>query len=204
VIRYLVAALLALATAIVLAPRESYVPMVPPEEPATEQSLVGPAGWRRVEAVVDGGTIEVDGVEGPIRLAGVVAPGPGERCGPEATALVARLAPPGSYVFLEAVDARRAYVRVPYAQELWTLQELLLGDGLARMIRQPPEWTERYYGEFARAEEQARRGDLGLWSEGCEVIGPLLGRKRARHTAVTERTATSMDATRREWALLSG
>jgi endonuclease YncB( thermonuclease family) len=154
--------------------------MFPPEVPASP--VVGPEGWHRVESIVDADAVRLVGLERPVDLAGVDGPADGERCGPEARALLAELAAPGSHVYLEVAEVgltpdgrwHRAYLRVPHLDELWTLQELMLADGVTRLASQPDDRTTRYPGEFAEAEERGRRAGHGLWSPTCELARPAL------------------------------
>lgn len=110
-----------------------------------------------------------------MRLAGVDAPEANDGCGPNATAAVNALAGPGAAVDVEAaelpLDTRtgrhRAYIRVSHAGERWTLQELLLQDGLARMDRGGRFETTWYTTWFDAAERMARGASLGIWGDHC-------------------------------------
>lgn len=139
--------------------------------PLKETFAPGPAGeWRRVERVVDGDTLVLDGGE-RIRLIGVDTPEtvhpskPVERFGKEASAFTRRLA-----------EGRR--VRLEFDQELHdrfgrTLAYVYLDDGTflnSEIIRQGfghayTRFPFRYLEEFRALEREARDARRGLWSQ---------------------------------------
>jgi micrococcal nuclease len=137
----------------------------------------GPASGARVVRVVDGDTIrvELDGREQPVRLLGIDTPEthrpgvPIECGGPEASAYMRELLPPGTRVTLErdrtqdSVDRYRrllAYVRLPdgrLAEEAqvaagWAMVYVYGGNPVARD------------GELRRSQTAARAARRGVWA----------------------------------------
>jgi endonuclease YncB( thermonuclease family) len=138
-----------------------YVPMAPPPDPPVAEHPGLAAGWRWVDEVVDGEVLRLRGVGREVRLAGIETPA---ACDGEAAAALRAIVRPGRVVQVEPAevpttpDGQRflAYVRVPYGDDLWTAQEIMLQRGRARVVRTPPLWTQRYFGDFLRAEQVGR------------------------------------------------
>jgi micrococcal nuclease len=132
-----------------------------------------------VERVVDGDTIDVtiDGRGDTVRLIGIDTPEtkkpdtPVECYGPEASARLAELLPPGTPVRLERdIDSRDKFGRLlAYVQrepdDLF-VNAVLIDEGLARPYPFEPNTT--YADQFAAAAETARTNGIGLWSA-CPV-----------------------------------
>lgn len=128
-----------------------------------------PAGAQRVERVVDGDTIIVEGV-GRVRLIGVdtpetVSPGrPVERFGREASAFAKRL--------LEGRRVRLEYDRERTDRYGRTLAYVHLADGTfanAEIIRRGyghayTRFPFRHLDRFRRLEREARAAERGLWN----------------------------------------
>jgi len=138
-----------------------------------------------VTRVVDGDTLWVRGLDRSIRFAGVNAPEVGQECGADATALVNQYARAGAAVAVEPAEfdfdpgtnRYRAYLRVDVNGEPWTLEELLLLNGLARMDRGGRYETTRYFDWFDQAERAAREQRKGIWGAGCSGGGGGDGRR---------------------------
>ena len=133
----------------------------------------GDASTARVERVVDGDTIRLEGV-GSVRLIGIDTPetqGGREECfGPEATRYVERLLPPGARVrYTVGEEARDRYGRLLvylYAPDGAALNQLLVTAGYATTLTIAP--NDRYAQAFERAERRARLGRKGMWARpGC-------------------------------------
>jgi micrococcal nuclease len=131
-------------------------------------------GEATVLRVIDGDTVEVligDHRE-PVRLIGVDTPevahppDPADCFGPEASAFVQSLLPPGTRVLLSRdEEARDPYDRllaylVRAADEL-DINHALLEHGYAEILSIAPNTTRAV--DFARAEADARAADRGLW-----------------------------------------
>lgn len=126
-----------------------------------------------VERVVDGDTlvVRVDGERERLRLLGIDTPEtvhpekPVECFGPEASARLAELTPPGSEVRLVRDTQLRdrfgrllAYV---YAPDDTFVNLSMVSDGYATTLHIEPNGAHR--GQLAEAERQARNAGLGLW-----------------------------------------
>lgn len=132
-----------------------------------------------VERVVDGDTIHVsiDGRSETVRLIGIDTPEtkkpdtPVECFGPEASARLAELLPPGTPVRLERdIDSRDKYRRllayVHREPDDLFVNAVLIDEGLARPYPFEPNTT--FADQFATAAETARTNGIGLWSA-CPV-----------------------------------
>ena len=132
-----------------------------------------------VERVVDGDTIDVsiDGRGDTVRLIGIDTPEtkkpdtPVECFGPEASARLAELLPPGTPVRLERdIDSRDKFGRllayVHREPDDLFVNAVLIDEGLARPYPFEPNTT--YADQFAAAAETARTNGIGLWSA-CPV-----------------------------------
>jgi micrococcal nuclease len=163
----LLAAGAAAAVALVLGP--------PPLGPATRGSHDGGLpGRATVARVIDGDTVvlAVGGAEEPARLIGIdtpesVAPGrPVECYGPEASARLGDLLPPGTAVDVTRdVEPRDRYDRLLVylhrtADGLF-VNAAQVADGYAEASDFPPNSAHR--AELSRAEHAARTAGLGLW-----------------------------------------
>ena len=122
----------------------------------------------RVERVVDGDTVYLEGLEDSVRLIGVDAPEATtevECYGPEATEFVERVAGPGSEVrYLLGEEERDRYGR--FLAHLWLpdgrmLGQLLVRQGYGEVLTIEP--NTRYAERFDAAEEGARQMGRGLW-----------------------------------------
>jgi micrococcal nuclease len=144
-----------------------------PSSAAAESSFA--EGWYRVSRSVDGDTLWVSGLNRSIRFAGVNAPELSQDCGRAAAALVDQLAGPGQQVYVEPAEfdydagtnRYRGYLRVNFRGENWTLEEILLANGLARMDRGIRYETRRYYEWFDAAEQAGKDRGAGIWGAGC-------------------------------------
>lgn len=133
--------------------------------PATIPESARPA---TVTSITDGDTLRVDTGAGnePVRLLELDTPEVTGDCGAsQATAALARLAPVGSRLWLEAdVEDRDRYGRL--LRYLWRddgtmVNEVLVSQGWARATLYPP--NERYWPVMQQAEDEARERDAGLW-----------------------------------------
>lgn len=128
-----------------------------------------------VERVVDGDTIDVtiDGRRDTVRLIGIDTPEtkkpdtPVECYGPEASARLTELLPPGTPVRLERdIDSRDKYRRllayVHREPDDLFVNAVLIDEGLARPFPFEPNTT--YAEQFATAADRARANGIGLWS----------------------------------------
>jgi hypothetical protein len=166
VARVVVALLAVLAVLDARAVERFYVPMAPPPDPPVAAPPGLAAGWWWVDDVLDGEALRLRGVDRDVRLTGIEMPA---ACGAEATAALRAIVQPGRIVQVEPAEVPTtadgtqflAYVRVPYGDDLWTAQEILLQRGRARVVRTPPLWTQRYFGEFLRAEQVGRTRAAG-------------------------------------------
>lgn len=152
------------------------------DEPLTGSVLTLREGTYRVERVVDGDTIILDGKPFEldkgirVRLLGVDTPEtvkpnwPVEPWGPEASAYTKkRIAENGSVVRLEFDRELKdkygrflAYIWLKDADERDSMLNLeLVRLGLGRTM---PEFKIRRQAEFAAAEQAAQRKRLGIWS----------------------------------------
>jgi endonuclease YncB( thermonuclease family) len=155
------------------------VPVFPTPSAAQDGGFA--PGWYTVAGVVDGETLRVRGFARSVRFAGVEADALGTACGDAAAAYLDQRVGPGSAVYLEpaewddnaGTDVYRGYARVEHRGALWTLQELLLMEGLVVMDRRAPHATERHRRWFEAAERVARDGDLGIWGHACDRGGGL-------------------------------
>lgn len=133
-----------------------------------------PAGTAVVERVVDGDTIvvRIGGERERVRLLGIDTPEtvhpekPVECFGPEASARLSELTPPGSQVRLERDTELRdrfgrllAYV---YAPDDTFVNLSLVEGGYATTLHIPPNGAHRQ--QLAAAEQQAEAAGVGLWS----------------------------------------
>jgi len=136
-----------------------------------------------VEHVVDGDTIHVsiDGRSETVRLIGIDTPEtkkpdtPVECFGPEASARLAELLPPGTPVRLERdIDSRDKYRRllayVHREPDDLFINAVLIDEGLARPYPFEPNTT--YADQFAAAAEIARTNGIGLWSACTDTATP--------------------------------
>ena len=136
-----------------------------------------------VERVVDGDTIHVsiDGRSETVRLIGIDTPEtkkpdtPVECFGPEASARLAELLPPGTPVRLERdIDSRDKYRRllayVHREPDDLFVNAALIDEGLARPYPFEPNTT--YADQFAAAADLARTNGVGLWSACTEPTEP--------------------------------
>jgi endonuclease YncB( thermonuclease family) len=154
------------AAALVLAP--------PPLGPPTRGRQDGAPGRATVARVIDGDTVvlAIGGAEEPARLIGIdtpesVAPGrPVECYGPEASARLGDLLPPGTAVDVTRdVEPRDRYDRLLVylhrtADGLF-VNAAQVADGYAEASDFPPNSAHRT--ELSRAEHPARTAGLGLW-----------------------------------------
>ncbi|MCS6801866.1 MAG: thermonuclease family protein [Chloroflexota bacterium] len=146
---------------------------------APQVAFAQEGSWWQTIRIVDGDTLWVAGLGSAIRLAGINAPEPGQRCAAEATELVRQLAFPR--VFLEFASPQRdqygryrAYVRyLDRDGQLWTIQERLLQAGYATAdsgrFRDP-----RYGNWFAAAEAEAIAAGRGIWGGQCSGRGGII------------------------------
>ncbi len=159
----LIAAALATAATLALAP-----------SPGTAADGGGAPGAGRVVRVVDGDTVivAVAGATGPVRLIGIdtpetVAPHrPVECYGPEASARLKHLLPPGSPVRLwRDVEPRDRFGRLlAYVQRAGdglfvNLDQVRAGAAIAKAFP-PNTW---YRAAFEDAQSRARAAGRGLW-----------------------------------------
>jgi micrococcal nuclease len=133
-----------------------------------------PPGVARVRQVVDGDTFEV--VMGQhaqrLRLLGIDTPEtvhpsrPVECFGPEASAALTRLAPPGTELRLERdVELRDRFGRVlayAWLADGRLLNEVLVAEGYATTLHIEPNGA--YRSRLAMAEAAARAAGAGLWT----------------------------------------
>lgn len=144
------------------------------EDRGGSRAAPGDASAARVERVVDGDTLHLTGV-GAVRLIGVDTPetyGGREECfGPEATAYVERLLPPGTPVsYTVGEEPRDRYGRLLvylYARDGETfVNHLLVSRGYATTLTIRP--NDRHRRAFERAEAAAREARAGMWARpGC-------------------------------------
>jgi micrococcal nuclease len=150
---------------------------------ASEQLDLPPDANAVVERVVDGDTIQVDidGRSETVRLIGIDTPEtkkpntPVECFGPEASARLAELLPPGTPVRLERdIDSRDKYRRllayVHREPDDLFVNAVLIDEGLARPYPFEPNTT--YAAQFATAADRARTNGVGLWSACTETTEP--------------------------------
>jgi micrococcal nuclease len=130
----------------------------------------GPAGATQactVARVIDGDTVECDGI-GRIRLIGMDTPeADQEPFGAIATRALTALIPPGSDVEVERdVEPRDQYDRV--LAYVWTnglmVNWAMVRQGYAVVLTYPP--NVRYAGWFTAAQQRARTERSGLWAAG--------------------------------------
>lgn len=133
----------------------------------------GDARTARVERVVDGDTVRLEGV-GPVRLIGIDTPetygGRTECFGPEATRYVEGLLPRGARVrYVVGEEPRDRYGRLLvylYMPDGAALNHVLVTAGYATVLTIPP--NDRYARSFEQAETGARLGKNGMWARpGC-------------------------------------
>ncbi|MEY4165628.1 MAG: hypothetical protein RL419_1470 [Actinomycetota bacterium] len=128
-----------------------------------------------VKRVVDGDTVVLDfgEAEETVRLIGIDTPEtvkpntPVECFGPEASERTKALLPAGTKVRVERdIEARDRYGRLlAYLRRIndgLFVNESLVTDGYATPLRIEPNVA--YAVDFARAAEQARAAQLGLWA----------------------------------------
>jgi micrococcal nuclease len=147
--------------------------------PAALTATPPAAAAARVERVVDGDTVvaRVDGTRTRVRLLGIDTPetvkegAPVECYGPEASARTKALLPEGVRVTLQT--DRNAGVRDDFGRVLayvtpegapLSVNESLLRDGYARLYVYDRARPFTRVSAFRRAQDAARRADLGLWS----------------------------------------
>lgn len=145
----------------------------PAGAPPAEQFRAGAPSLETgvVERITDGDTFRLEGGE-RVRLIGVdtpetVAPGKDVECfGPEATAELAKLIPPGSRVRLlrDRSDRDRfdRLLRYVTADDGTDVQLALLDGGFAEAKRYKPDTARA--DEFEQAEQAARAAGAGRWS----------------------------------------
>jgi micrococcal nuclease len=160
-------------------------------------AVLGPV---RVLSVIDGDTIVVDSNLGPrtVRLIGIDAPEMRhpergrEPFGPEASAFVHELLPPGTMVWVETdaaiVDAygrMLAYLYVPDVDGAWSIGDLpatqvslaIAHAGYAEVMTIEP--NRAYAHLYEAAVEAAKAAEVGMWSGSPHVItdwpvGPII------------------------------
>ena len=150
---------------------------------ASENADLPPGANAVVERVVDGDTIQVDidGRSETVRLIGIDTPEtkkpdtPVECYGPEASARLAELLPPGTPVRLERdIDSRDKYRRllayVHREPDDLFVNAALIDEGLARPYPFEPNTT--FADQFATAADLARANGVGLWSACTEPTEP--------------------------------
>lgn len=150
---------------------------------ASETVDLPPGANAVVERVVDGDTIDVsiDGRSETVRLIGIDTPEtkkpdtPVECFGPEASARLAELLPPGTPVRLERdIDSRDKYRRllayVHREPDDLFVNAVLIDEGLARPYPFEPNTT--FADQFATAADLARANGVGLWSACTEPTEP--------------------------------
>lgn len=150
---------------------------------ASETADLPPGANAVVERVVDGDTIDVsiDGRSETVRLIGIDTPEtkkpdtPVECFGPEASARLAELLPPGTPVRLERdIDSRDKYRRllayVHREPDDLFVNAVLIDEGLARPYPFEPNTT--FADQFATAADLARANGVGLWSACTEPTEP--------------------------------
>jgi endonuclease YncB( thermonuclease family) len=132
-------------------------------------------GPYQVLSVTDGDTIrvEIDGESVPIRLIGIDTPEtvhpriPIQPYGPEASAYLKALLPPGDSVQLELdVQARDRYGRLlayVYTEDGRQANLLMAQAGLARVLTIPP--NVRYVDLYQAAAAGAQSVSKGLWAD---------------------------------------
>jgi endonuclease YncB( thermonuclease family) len=134
-----------------------------------------PLGPYPVLRVTDGDTIrvEIDGESIPVRLIGIDTPEtvhpriPVQPYGPEASAYLKALLPPGDSVRLELdVQARDRYGRLlayVYTEDGRQANLLMVQAGLARVYTIPP--NVRYVNLYQAAAAGAQSVSKGLWAD---------------------------------------
>lgn len=127
-----------------------------------------------VERIVDGDTLEVRGLGGPlprgrtvrVRLLEIDAPELGTCFGDAATDRLTALAPPGSRVRVERdqelEDRYGRYLLYVWNAEGRFVNRSLVKTGHAKADLYPP--NDKYWPTIARAGDGARQGGEGLWS----------------------------------------
>lgn len=154
----------------------------PANAPATDATIERPklylpapqrqrSGYRAVQRVIDGDTLELDGEE-RVRLIGVDTDELGEDrvqpagAGWKATLYVFELLEPDAQVRLVFDDERKdkygrtlAYVYLPGGE---MLNELLLQQGWARTMKIAP--NTKHAKRFTELEKQAKAAGLGRWT----------------------------------------
>lgn len=129
-----------------------------------------------VERIVDGDTLYLTGLAERVRLIGIdtpetVAPNTPVECfGPEATAHLGSLVPPGTEVVVtwdvERIDRfGRPLVYLHRASDGLFVNERMLVDGFAQMVTHPPNVAR--VDTFRAAQAAAREAGRGLWSADC-------------------------------------
>jgi endonuclease YncB( thermonuclease family) len=134
-----------------------------------------PLGPYTVHRVVDGDTVRliIDGTSESIRLIGIDTPEtvhpriPVQPYGPEASAYLKALLPPGDLVRLELdVQARDRYGRLlgyVYTEDGRQVNLLIVQAGLARVLTIPP--NVRYVDLYQAAAAGAQSVSKGLWAD---------------------------------------
>lgn len=137
--------------------------------PALPDGVPPAARPATVISITDGDTLraDVDGADEPVRLLEIDTPEVTGDCGAgRATAALARLAPVGSRVWLEAdVEGRDRYdrlLRYVWRDDGTMLNRTLVRRGWARATLYPP--NEHHWPLIRRAERRARARDAGLWA----------------------------------------
>ncbi len=137
-----------------------------------------PAGGQAttVERIVDGDTLYLAGLGERARLIGIdtpetVAPNrPIECFGPEASARLAELVPPGTEVVVtrdvELFDRYdRPLIYLYRASDGLFINEAMLADGFAQLLTYPPNVA--HVDAFQEAQRVAREAGNGLWGASC-------------------------------------
>lgn len=161
--------------------------------PSGSARAARPPGTGRVVRVVDGDTVVVDvaGRAGPVRLIGIdtpetVAPNrPVECYGPEASARLKSLLPPGTAVRLwRDVESRDRYDRLlAYVQRrpdglFVNVDQVQAGAAIAKAY--PPNTS--YRADLEAAERRARAESRGLWGRCGGADTPLADPPRGATT----------------------
>lgn len=130
----------------------------------------GPTATGTIVSITDGDTVRmlVDGQELRVRLIGLDTPelrDPLECFGPEATAALEALAPPGTQVgYAYDRDSRDRYERellYLFTADGTLINLTLVERGYAEALLVEP--NDRYWPELQAAERAARDAGLGLW-----------------------------------------
>nr|WP_274387692.1 lamin tail domain-containing protein [Salsipaludibacter albus] len=149
----------------------------PSTSPSPREQSEQPRDRTTVERIVDGDTLYLAGLPERARLIGIdtpetVAPGrPVECFGPEASAALAELVPPGAEVWIEYDVERtdqydRPLVYLYRASDDLFVNEAMVARGFAQLATFPPNVA--HVGDFRSAQRTARETSRGLWGRDCE------------------------------------